>query len=234
VNVPQLAAGERCIGVSVAVPDPYCTQLADGRARFGDPEAGHIPPHVTLLGPTRVRDDDLAGIDEHLAAVAAQHHAFTMHLDGAATFRPVSPVVFVQVVDGGAACSALVAGILAGPLDYELRFPYHPHVTVVQGVDDDLLDAAEAGMASYTATFPVTSFCRYEHGTDGVWRPARTFPRSYYTVASNILGIAPEPGASSNPCLGSRTVLARVFRRSGRREGRRGRRRAESWRTRSR
>ena len=39
-------------------------------------------------------------VDEHLAAVAARHAPFVVHLRGTATFRPVSPVVFVQVVEG--------------------------------------------------------------------------------------------------------------------------------------
>ncbi|MCL2090741.1 MAG: 2'-5' RNA ligase family protein [Micrococcales bacterium] len=175
MRLPPLAEGELWIGVSVAVPDPYRGQLAAARARFGDPAARLVPPHVTLLGPTRVHRDDLATVDDHLTAVAVRHQRFDLRLVGAATFRPVSPVTFVQVVEGGPACAALAAGLRTGPLAQELRFEYHPHVTVAQGVDDDLLDAAQTGMDDYVAEFSVTSFCRYEHGTDGLWRPARTF-----------------------------------------------------------
>ena len=173
--LPPLAEGELFIGVSVAVPDPYRGQLADARARFGDPAAGLVPPHVTLLGPTRVRRDDLAGVDAHLTTVATRHRGFGLRLAGAATFRPVSPVVFVQVVEGGPSCAALADDLRDGPLAQSLRFEYHPHVTVAQGVSDDLLDAALAGMSDYAAAFGVTEFFRYEHGTDGLWRPARTF-----------------------------------------------------------
>lgn len=178
MNLPLLAPGELCIGVSVAVPDPYCDQLADARARFRDPAASLIPPHVTLLGPTTVHRDDLEVVDAHLTAVAARHQGFDLRLAGAATFRPVSPVVFVQVVEGGPACAALADDVRDGPLAQEPRFPYHPHVTVAQGVADDLLDAAQKGMSDYAAAFGVTGFCRYEHGADGLWRPARTFPLS--------------------------------------------------------
>jgi 2'-5' RNA ligase len=175
VRPAPLAEGELCIGVSIAVPAPYGAQLADARARFRDPAASLIPPHVTLLGPTTVRRDDLTAVDAYLTAVAARHRSFDLRLAGAATFRPISPVTFVQVVEGGPACAALADEVRTGPLAQDLRFEYHPHVTVAQGVDDDLLDAAQAGMADYVAEFSVTGFSRYEHGADGLWRPARTF-----------------------------------------------------------
>ncbi len=119
--------------------------------------------------------DDLAAVDDYLTAVAARHRPFDLRLAGAATFRPVSPVAFVRVVEGGPACAALAGDLRTGPLAQELRFEYHPHVTVAQGVDDDLLDAAQLGMADYTAEFSVAGFSRYEHGADGLWRPARAF-----------------------------------------------------------
>lgn len=172
---PPLAEGELWIGVSIAIPDPYGDQLADARARFRDPAASLIPPHVTLLGPTKARRDDLGTVDAYLTAVAARHRPFGLRLAGAATFRPISPVAFVQVVEGAPACAALADELRTGPLGQDLRFEYHPHVTVAQGVDDDLLDAAETGMADFAAEFSVTGFSRYEHGTDGLWRPARAF-----------------------------------------------------------
>ncbi len=172
---PPLAEGELWIGVSIAVPDPYGAQLADARARFRDPAASLVPPHVTLLGPTKARRDDLAVVDDYLATVAVRHQPFELRLAGAATFRPVSPVAFVPVVQGGPACAALVDDLRTGPLAQELRFEYHPHVTVAHGVADDLLDAAQTGMADFAAEFSVTAFSRYEQGTDGQWRPARTF-----------------------------------------------------------
>ncbi|MCL2466768.1 MAG: 2'-5' RNA ligase family protein [Micrococcales bacterium] len=172
--LPLLAPDELCIGVAVDVPDPFAGELADARARFGDPEAGLIPPHVTLLGPMRVHNDDLPTIDAHLAQVAARHRAFDMLLEGSGTFRPVTPVVFVQVAHGAQSCAALADDLLDIPVDYEPRFAYHPHATVAHGLADDLLDAAQTAMATYSAAFEVTSFGRYEHD-DGGWRPARTF-----------------------------------------------------------
>ena len=175
LGLVALGPDELRIGGVVAIPEPFRSQLAAARARFGDPAANLVAPHITLLGPTVVRTDDLDVIDEHLSAVAARHQTFGARLAGSATFRPVSPVVFVQVVEGAEACARLVDDLLTGPLALDPRFPYHPHVTVAQGVTDDLLDAAQTDMASFSAGFPVAGFSRYEHGTDGVWHRARTF-----------------------------------------------------------
>ena len=68
------------------------------------------------------------------AAVAARLEPFVVTLVGTGTFRPVSDVVFVQVVDGARACDRLQEQVRTGPLERRLGFPYHPHVTVAHDV----------------------------------------------------------------------------------------------------
>ena len=176
MRIPERGVGQVRIGVSLTVPEPFGTQLADARRATGDAYADLIPPHVTLLGPTVVDVADLAEVEEHLARVAREAESFTLHLRGAATFRPVSPVVFVQVVQGIAECEQLEGRVRSGLLDQELRFHYHPHVTVAHEVPDDALDEAFASMADYDALFEVVEIDLYEHGDDGVWRTRRSFP----------------------------------------------------------
>jgi 2'-5' RNA ligase len=163
------------IGVSIAIPTPHAEMLQGKRASFGDPLADSIPTHVTLLPPTEVEDEDLATVVDHLEVVATQGHAFPMVLRGTGTFRPVSPVVFVQVSGGLAECEQLEKAVRRGPLQRELDFYYHPHVTVAHHVSDENLDRAFAELADFEATFDVAEFHLYEHGTDGVWRPVRSF-----------------------------------------------------------
>jgi 2'-5' RNA ligase len=167
---------EMRIGVAVTVPEPYAGQLQGARARVGDPAADLIQPHITLLGPTVVPVSALDDVAAHLRAVAEQHAPFTVHLRGTATFRPVSPVVFVQVVEGIAACELLEVGVRSGPLAQELRFHYHPHVTIAHDVPDDALDRAFTELAGYDARFDVTEIHAYEHGDDGMWRAMASFP----------------------------------------------------------
>ena len=59
------------IGVAVAIPEPWATELQDYRTSVGDAMAATIPTHVTLVPPTEVADDELEKIEAHLAAAAA-------------------------------------------------------------------------------------------------------------------------------------------------------------------
>lgn len=163
------------IGVAIPIPEPYGSELQKHRFDFGDPMASSIPTHVTLLPPTEVPDQDLAVVDHHLAEVAARFPGFGMRLRGTATFRPISPVVFVPLAEGISSCEVLQSQVRSGPLDFPLRFPYHPHVTVAHDLDKESLDRAFDALASYDCEFEVDAFSRYEHGPDGVWRPRRDF-----------------------------------------------------------
>jgi 2'-5' RNA ligase len=169
--------GVRTIGVAVGIPEPWGSQLDGHRTASGDPLASLIPAHLTLLGPTEVEATPgaAAKIDEHLAATAAEHRPFQLHLRGTGTFRPVTQVVFVAVASGIASCERLAADIRSGPLDRELRFPYHPHVTVAHEVPDLSLDAVFDELSGFEARFPIDAFTLYEHGQDGRWQPQRRF-----------------------------------------------------------
>lgn len=163
------------IGVSIAIPAPYGELLQAKRASFGDPLADSIPTHVTLLGPTEIAEDDMEAAVAHLQKVSAGAHPFDMVLRGTGTFRPVSPVVFVQVSGGLAECEVLERAIRTGPLERHLDFNYHPHVTVAHHVSESNLDRAFKELADFEAYFEVGAFHLYEHGDDSVWRPVRSF-----------------------------------------------------------
>ena len=91
------------------------------------------------------------------------------------TFRPISPVVFVNVTEGISACELLAHDVRGGPLGQELAFPYHPHVTVAHDLPAAGLDAAYDGLAGFEARFPVTGFTAFEQAAGGVWVPRREF-----------------------------------------------------------
>ncbi|MFE5893698.1 2'-5' RNA ligase family protein [Streptomyces sp. NPDC002285] len=169
--------GTVTIGVSIAVPEPHGSLLQERRAGFGDAAAHGIPTHVTLLPPTEVDASLLPAIEAHLVEVAAAGRPFPMRLSGTGTFRPLSPVVFVQVVEGAAACTWLQKQIrhASGPVARELQFPYHPHVTVAHGIDEASMDRAFEELADYQAAWSCNGFALYEQGADGVWRRLKDF-----------------------------------------------------------
>src|SRR4051795_3968811 len=92
------------LGVAIAIPQPHAKTLTHWRRLVGDPAADRVFPHVTLLPPTPVPAGapapgrvsppvtllppppvPAARLDEiqaHLAAAAAAHEPFVMHLAG--------------------------------------------------------------------------------------------------------------------------------------------------------
>lgn len=168
----------RTIGVAVGIPEPWGSQLDEHRSASGDPLAALIPAHLTLLGPTEVdaSPDVSTKIEEHLASVATAYAPFQVHLRGSGTFRPVTQVVFVAVAAGIGECEQLASDIRSGLLARELRFPYHPHITVAHDVPDEALDAVFEGLTGFEARFCIDGFTLYEHGEEGRWHPQRRFP----------------------------------------------------------
>jgi 2'-5' RNA ligase len=165
----------RDIGVAIAIPEPFRTELQTWRERLGDPNATHIVPHVTLLGPSPIPAADLPAVERHLERVAATFSPFRIELKGSGTFRPLSPVVFVALALGISSCEVLEEAVRSGPLLRPPRFAYHPHVTVAHDIDDEALDRAFEALADYAAAFEVGGFSLFERGDDHVWRVLRRF-----------------------------------------------------------
>ncbi|MFF4876651.1 2'-5' RNA ligase family protein [Micromonospora sp. NPDC000668] len=162
------------VGIAVDIPEPWGAQLTRRRVEAGDPLA--VPAHVTLLGPTEIPTAALPAVERHLAAVAAAHLPFALHLRGTGTFRPVTQVVFVAVAAGISECELLAGAIRAAPeLHRETRFPYHPHVTVAQDVAPEALDKAYEDLADFSAMFEVDAFTLFSHSGQARWQPRRDF-----------------------------------------------------------
>ncbi|CAM3613472.1 2'-5' RNA ligase family protein [Nocardioides zeicaulis] len=159
------------IGVAIAIPEPWASELQDYRTSVGDTTATQIPTHITLIPPSEVEEEALAGVSDHLADAATQVEPFDIHLRGTGTFRPVSPVVFVTVAEGISSCEMLAGAVRSGPLAVDLQFPYHPHVTVAHHLDDPTLDRAFDELAEFECRFAVDSFSLYVHDADHGWKP---------------------------------------------------------------
>lgn len=173
--MPTCGPDQSLIGLSLAVPQPWAGELQLARQNFGDPNAENIPPHITVVGPTVVDNDEFRAIDAHLRRVAAAREPFTVRLAGAGTFLPTSPVVFINVATGGADCERLAADARQGLLFQKLRFPYHPHVTIAQEVPDAALRRAMTEFADYSAEFEVDALLLSRPRPSGVWRIRRRY-----------------------------------------------------------
>ena len=156
------------IGVILGFPTDIAEELRRWRASFGDPLAATVPAHITLVTTTMTQDWEATR--RHVREVARRQEPFTVTIAGTGSFRPVSPVVFLKVEAGFGECVDLHRQLQAGPLEAELPFAYHPHVTVAHDVAPESLDEAETALSNYRASFPVASMGLYEHDDNGIWQ----------------------------------------------------------------
>lgn len=163
------------IGVSVAVPEPWGSRLQDFRVDNGDAQGATIPTHITLVPPVEVAEEQLDEVERHLAQVAAGVPPYVVHLRGSGSFRPVSPVVFVNLVEGISWTEQLAADCRSGPLARDLEFPFHPHVTVAHVADDVALDRAFDELSGFECSFSVDAFHLYVHDAEHGWTATRDF-----------------------------------------------------------
>jgi len=163
------------IGVAVAIPEPWATELQDYRTSVGDLTAPQIPTHITIIPPLDVAPATLDDVEEHLALVAGQVQSFRIHLRGTGTFRPISPVVFVTLVEGISHCELLAGAVRRGPLAIDLEFPFHPHVTVAHHLAEPQLDQAFCELANFECEFTASAFSLYVHDAEAGWQPTREF-----------------------------------------------------------
>lgn len=163
------------IGVAIPVPEPWGGELQRYRVELGNPDAAGIPTHITLLPPVEVEEELLPKILDHLESAVADTPQFTVRLRGTGTFRPVAPVVFVNLVQGVASCQQLASAVRRGPLAVETQFPYHPHVTVAHHLPEHVLDRALHDLAAFECDFPA-QVSLYVHEVGQGWVRFRDLP----------------------------------------------------------
>jgi 2'-5' RNA ligase/8-oxo-dGTP pyrophosphatase MutT (NUDIX family) len=158
------------LGVVALLPEPVAIHLQAWRRALRDPTSDRIGPHLTVVPPQTVAEEELDGAVALLERVAADAVPFVVELDGAATFLPGSPVAFLVVTEGAPALHALEAALRAPPL-HRRTHPFHPHVTVTQDRPAAEIEAAARELASFRASFPVPEVALMREDLDHVWRP---------------------------------------------------------------
>ncbi|MDO5721901.1 MAG: 2'-5' RNA ligase family protein [Actinomycetaceae bacterium] len=172
---PDCCADEEIIGLVIAVPEPWVSELTAWREQFGDPHGQRVPAHITLLPPTPIRKADYPDVVEHLRTVATHHCPFRVSLAGSGSFAPVSPVTFINVEDGFQRLVELENDVRSGILDVPTRFPYHPHVTIAQQVEEDALQKALELGTDFEASWTVGGFRLDRVGEDGSYQSRAIF-----------------------------------------------------------
>lgn len=148
--------GRRRLGVVLLVPEPAATEIQGLRRAVGDPALDSVAPHLTLVPPVNVREDDLpVALARLRAAASAMDGSIAVTLGPPVTFPAPSPVLYLAVDGDLDAVASLRDRVFAEPLQRRLDHPFHPHVTLATELAPDWLAAAVAAMAGYrtTATF---------------------------------------------------------------------------------
>lgn len=156
--LPHRSPGQDWLGVLIAIPEPWVTQLTELRLSLGDLQGSRVPAHITILPPTPFPAGERPEVIRHLREVAKHHSPFRVTLKGSDSFRPLSQIAFLSLSEGASECANLADEVRIGPLDIEQRFPYHPHVTLAQDVDDPALDLALDLGANFEASWLVPGF----------------------------------------------------------------------------
>ncbi len=154
----------RRLAVALVVPPPASIEIDGLRRALGDRQLGRIEPHVTIIPPINVPDDEVADVLAVVsAAAAAAPGPVELTLGPVATFAEDSPVRFLDV-DPWAPVEALHEACWTGPLDRERRRPFHPHVTVdIDGGTTAGEDPAIALLAGYRTEVVIDRLTVLEH-----------------------------------------------------------------------
>ena len=154
------------------IVDPLTDEPWGVRSFFVRDPVGNVATWSAIETSAGLARRRSASRDGGLTATA---EPFDMVLSGTGTFRPVSPVVFVQVSRGIPNCEALERAVRSGPVERQLDFPYHPHVTVAHHLDEPALDRAFESRGDFRCAYRVASVELYHHDHDGVWRVIDSF-----------------------------------------------------------
>ena len=118
----------------IPIPEPYASELAKVTKTEG------IPPHITIVEPRPVDPDQVQAIQAEAQKICRAFSPFVISFGNVGDFRPVSPVVYIEVQRGHEACKLLAQKLRFGPLAGEARFPYYPHITLGTNIQDSDLD----------------------------------------------------------------------------------------------
>src|SRR3954447_15370684 len=82
------------------LPEPWATEVDGIRRGLGDGAFTDVAPHITLVHPVNIREEELPAAEALLRAVAGATDPFTVRIGPPGTFEPVTPTAYLAV--GGA------------------------------------------------------------------------------------------------------------------------------------
>jgi 2'-5' RNA ligase len=153
----------RRFAVALLVPPPVSVEIDGIRRALGDRQLGRIGPHITVIPPINLHDEQVADALAVVQAAAAGREPLALRLGPLDTFGPDSPVRFLAV-DPWAPLVELHEACWTGVLDRAERRAFHPHVTVdIDGGVVGGTDPAIELLSAYRAEVLVDRLSVLEH-----------------------------------------------------------------------
>jgi 2'-5' RNA ligase len=196
------------LGVALLVPGPAAAEIDGLRRALGDGALGRIPAHLTLVPPVNV---PVERVPEALAVMRAAGAAtggpLRLRLGPAATFQPVTPVVYLAVAGDANRVVALRDHVFRPPLQRVLTHPFIPHVTLADDMAPERIRAAVAALADacLDVTIDRVHVLREEPGR--IWRPVADAPLAPTAIVGRG-GLPLELTTSEHPDPESERLLA--------------------------
>jgi len=172
------------LGVVLVVPPPLDGEVDGLRRACGDRSRSRVPPHLTLVPPVNVREEDLPRALQVVRQAAAGTHPLRVRLGPPTSFLPDSPVVYLPV--GGdekelAALHRLRELVFRPPLERRVDHPFVPHVTIAdEMVPDERIEATVTALADFVVEVTFDRVHLLQEGHHGEahrrWVPVADYP----------------------------------------------------------
>jgi 2'-5' RNA ligase/GNAT superfamily N-acetyltransferase len=133
--------------VALLIPPPVSVEIDALRRAVGIDDVTRIPPHVTLVPPVNVREDEIGAALDVLRGAASSSHVLRLELGPVTSFAPVSPTIHLAVGGELDALRRLRDAVFTPPLRRTLTHDWVPHVTLVE--ESAHIDAAVQALAGY-------------------------------------------------------------------------------------
>jgi 2'-5' RNA ligase len=164
------------VGVVLLVPAPAGTEVDVLRRAVGADDVDRLPPHLTLVPPVNVRDDEMDSALDLLRDAAERTRPFRLVLGPPRTFLPTNPVLYLDVGGDVPAVDALRDRIFRPPLERNLTWPFQPHVTVLDRGEPERIRAAVEALADWQVEVVLDRVHllredKREEDGERVWRP---------------------------------------------------------------
>ncbi len=132
----------RRVAVALLPPASISAKIQAVRSLLGDPRIDRIAPHLTLVPPVNLADQDVEQLQGLLRSVASATTPFTLRLGPMSSFSPDTPTLHLAVQGDLPALRALRDQLRVPPVNRPEVWPFTAHVTLRDSVPADQIPPA--------------------------------------------------------------------------------------------